>query len=85
MLVIDEVGHLPLNRAEADMFFQPASRRYEKGSTILTSNNTFAEWGTVIAINGLSYRLEDPTDPVNTADEPVPQDPAGHRHVSLDP
>ena len=37
LLVIDEVGYLPLNRTEANMLFQLVSRRYEKGSTIITS------------------------------------------------
>ncbi|MET3861669.1 DNA replication protein DnaC [Dietzia sp. 2505] len=47
LVVIDEVGHLPLNRAAANMSFKLVSRRYEKGSTIITSNKFFAEWGTV--------------------------------------
>lgn len=37
MLVLDEVGYLPLSRAEANMVFQLVSRRYERGSIILTS------------------------------------------------
>ncbi|MGF0225293.1 IS21-like element helper ATPase IstB [Dietzia natronolimnaea] len=59
LLVIDEVGYLPLNRAEANMFFQLVSRRYEKGSTIITSNKTFAEWGTVLGDEVLATAILD--------------------------
>ncbi|WP_089105947.1 IS21-like element helper ATPase IstB [Streptomyces hyaluromycini] len=63
VLVVDEVGYQPLERAEANLVFQVISKRYEKGSIILTSNKTFSEWGQVfgdevIAINGPSYRLK---------------------------
>ena len=43
--VVDEVGYLPLDRAEANMVFQLVSRRYERGTMIITSNKSFAEWG----------------------------------------
>lgn len=59
LLVIDEVGYLPLSRAEANMFFQLVSRRYEKGSTIITSNKTFAEWGTVLGDEVLATAILD--------------------------
>ncbi|MFC8013104.1 IS21-like element helper ATPase IstB, partial [Streptomyces cinereoruber] len=45
VLVLDEVGYQPLGRAEANLVFQLISKRYERGSIILTSNKTFAEWG----------------------------------------
>lgn len=45
VLVVDEVGYLPLHRTEANMVFQLVSRRYERGSIILTSNKSFTEWG----------------------------------------
>jgi len=44
VLVVDEVGYLPLDRAEANMVFQLVSRR-ERGSVIITSNKSFAQWG----------------------------------------
>lgn len=47
VLVLDEVGYQPLARAEANLVFQVISKRYEKGSIILTSNKTFSEWGQV--------------------------------------
>lgn len=43
VLVVDEVGYQPLERAEANLVFQVISKRYEKGSIILTSNKTFSE------------------------------------------
>lgn len=42
-IVVDEVGYQPLERAEASLAFQVISKRYEKGSIILTSNKTFSE------------------------------------------
>ncbi|MGW9597539.1 IS21-like element helper ATPase IstB [Streptomyces chartreusis] len=47
VLVVDEVGYQPLERTEANLVFQVISKRYEKGSIILTSNKTFSEWGQV--------------------------------------
>ena len=44
LLVVDEVGYMPLNRQEAHLFFQFICYRYEKSSTIITSNKTFSEW-----------------------------------------
>lgn len=41
LLLVDEVGYLPLDRTEANMLFQLVSRRYERGSMIITSNKSF--------------------------------------------
>jgi len=49
VLVIDELGYLPLDQASANWIFQIVSRRYEKGSVILTSNRGFGDWGQVFA------------------------------------
>lgn len=49
LLVIDELGYLPLNQDAANWIFQVVSRRYEKGSIVLTSNRGFADWGQVFA------------------------------------
>ena len=43
ILVIDEVGYLPLNRHDANLVFQIIARRYEKGSIIITSNKAFSK------------------------------------------
>ena len=44
VLVIDELGYLPLDRYDANLFFQLVSNRYESGSIILTSNKSYLEW-----------------------------------------
>jgi DNA replication protein DnaC len=59
VLVVDEVGYLPLDRAEANMVFQLVSRRYERGSIILTSNKSFTEWGTVLGDDVLATAILD--------------------------
>ena len=48
VLIVDEIGYLPMERVGAHLFFQLVNARYEKGSTIFTSNKTFAEWGEVM-------------------------------------
>ena len=45
LLIVDEVGYLPLAGEAASHFFQVVSRRYEAGSIILTTNRGIAEWG----------------------------------------
>jgi DNA replication protein DnaC len=47
LLIIDEIGYLPIDRAGANLFFQLISRRYERGPMILTSNQSFGAWGEV--------------------------------------
>jgi len=47
LLIIDEIGYLPIDRLGANLFFQLISRRYERGPMILTSNQTFSAWGDV--------------------------------------
>ena len=44
LVIVDEVGYLPVNSQEAYLFFQFISYRYEKSSTILTSNKSFIDW-----------------------------------------
>jgi DNA replication protein DnaC len=48
LLVIDEVGYVPLDKTGADHLFQVIARRYEIGSIILTSNKAFTEWGNIL-------------------------------------
>jgi len=45
LLICDEVGFLPLDRLEADLFFQVVSARYERSSIVVTNNKNFGEWG----------------------------------------
>jgi DNA replication protein DnaC len=48
LLIIDELGYGQFDRAEANLLFQLVSRRYEKGSLVLTSNRSYAEWGELL-------------------------------------
>lgn len=59
VLVVDEVGYLPLHRTEANMVFQLVSRRYERGSIILTSNKSFTAWGSVLGDDVLATAILD--------------------------
>lgn len=45
LLIIDEVGYLPIDVESANMLFQLINKRYEKSSTIITTNKAFSEWG----------------------------------------
>jgi DNA replication protein DnaC len=47
LLIIDEIGYIPIDRLGANLFFQLISRRYEKGAMIMTSNQPFSNWGDV--------------------------------------
>jgi len=47
VLIIDEMGYLPLDDLGATIFFQLVSTRYERGSIILTSNKSYGEWGSI--------------------------------------
>lgn len=47
LLIVDEIGYLPITQGGANLFFQLVNARYEKGAMILTSNRGFAEWGEV--------------------------------------
>jgi len=44
LVVVDEVGYLPIDSKEAYLFFQFVSHRYERSSTIITSNKSFGDW-----------------------------------------
>jgi DNA replication protein DnaC len=47
LLILDELGYLPLTHQEASLFFRLVVRRYERGSLIVTSNKSFLDWGEV--------------------------------------
>lgn len=49
LLIVDEVGFRPLDRAEANLFFRLVSARYEKGSIVLTSNKHVRDWPEIFA------------------------------------
>jgi DNA replication protein DnaC len=47
LLIIDELGYLPFEANAAHLFFQLVSRRYERGSILITSNRSVGKWGSV--------------------------------------
>ena len=47
LLIIDELGYIPLNKNDANLFFQLVSRKYEKNSIVITSNKNFKYWGEI--------------------------------------
>jgi DNA replication protein DnaC len=47
LLIVDEIGYLPIDRQGANLFFQLVTRRYERGPMILTSNQSFGSWGDI--------------------------------------
>lgn len=49
LLIVDEVGFLPLDASEASLLFEVVCRRYERGSIVLTSNKSYGEWGEVFS------------------------------------
>jgi DNA replication protein DnaC len=49
LLIVDELGYLPFEPNAAHLFFQLVSRRYERGSMLITSNRSVGEWGTVFS------------------------------------
>jgi DNA replication protein DnaC len=61
LLVIDEIGYLPIDKQGSNLLFQLIARRYEKNSTIITTNQMFSKWGEVfsdpIIANALLDRL----------------------------
>ena len=47
LLIIDELGYLPITKEESKLFFQLIDRQYEKHSTIITTNISFSQWDDV--------------------------------------
>ena len=47
VLIVDEIGYLPLSREEASLFFRLVVRRYERASLVVTSNKSFLDWGEI--------------------------------------
>ena len=70
LLVVDEIGYLPVTQSGAVLFFQLINRRYGHASTVLTSNKGFEEWGRILGDEGDGRR------PSGPAPAPVPH----HQH-----
>ncbi len=59
LLVLDEVGYLPLSREAATWLFELVARRYERGSIILTSNKSYGDWGSLFPDLALASAILD--------------------------
>jgi DNA replication protein DnaC len=60
LLLLDELGYLPIDKRGADLLFQVVAARYETGSIVLTTNRPFREWGTLFDMdNTLATALID--------------------------
>jgi hypothetical protein len=59
LLIIDELGYVPLSQTGAELLFEVFSQRYERGATIVTSNLPFDEWTSVFGSERLTGALLD--------------------------
>jgi DNA replication protein DnaC len=60
LLLLDELGYLPIDKRGADLLFQVVAARYEAGSIVLTTNRAFRDWGTLFDVdNTLATALID--------------------------
>ena len=60
LLLLDELGYLPIDKRGADLLFQVVAARYESGSIVLSTNRTFREWGALFDVdNTLATALID--------------------------
>lgn len=59
ILIIDEVGFLPLDIESSNLFFQLIAKRYEKTSTIITTNKPLSKWGEIFGDNVLANAILD--------------------------
>jgi DNA replication protein DnaC len=59
LLIVDEIGYLPIDHSGAVLFFQLMNRRYESASTVLTSNKGFEEWGEILGDDVMAAALID--------------------------
>src|SRR5205823_6758543 len=59
LLVVDEIGYVPITRTGAMLFFQLMTRRYQHASTVLTSNKGFEEWGDIFGDDVMAAALID--------------------------
>ena len=59
VLIIDEIGYLPIDQHGANLFFQLIAKRYEHNSTIITTNQPFSKWGEVFSDGMLANAILD--------------------------
>ena len=51
LLLLDELGYLPIDKRGADLLFQVVAARYERGSIVLSTNRAFRDWGTIFDVD----------------------------------
>jgi len=59
LLVVDEIGYLPLGTQGSNLFFQVISHRHEKKSTMITTNLPFADWGNIFDSTTVATAIAD--------------------------
>lgn len=59
LLIIDKIGYLPFDKDSANLFFQLIAKRYEKKSTIITTNKVFSKWGEIFGDSTLANAMLD--------------------------
>ena len=59
ILIIDEIGYMPIDQDAANLFFQLIARRYEKHCTIITTNMPFSKWGEIFSSPTLANAILD--------------------------
>lgn len=59
VLIIDEIGYMPIDKDSANLFFQLIARRYEKHCTIITTNMVFSKWGEIFGSPTLANAVLD--------------------------
>ncbi len=88
LIVVDEVGYLPLERQAANLLFALVARRYERGSIIVTSNRGFEAWGEILGDRDGRRRADRPPRPPRTdrhaQGQELPPARAGHRDRARD-
>jgi DNA replication protein DnaC len=86
LLIIDELGYVPLSQTGAELLFEVFSQRYERGSTIVTSNLPFDEWTSVFGSERLTGALLDRlTHHVHILETPASSPPLEGRHLRIRP
>ena len=51
LLLLDELGYLPIDKRGADLMFQVVAARYESGSIVITTNRPFRDWGKIFDVD----------------------------------
>ena len=51
LLLLDELGYLPIDKRGADLMFQVVAARYESGSIVITTNREFRDWGKIFDVD----------------------------------